>query len=191
MNAGSKNVHELFHHYFKQELTSLGLKKKGNSYEYSFSSDLKLRFNVQIDKWGWNNQTGCSFIYAVNPIYKGWSVLSVVPEQIRFYEILQKDGEMTLGIADVMNMYARKASGSLIKRAMTKWTIKKVKNNLGSWFFYYDLEDVEEWFKVLRPSVLDIVKDNIKKLADMDEASLEKSIRQPAVFMNMGEDINN
>ncbi len=179
MSIKSSEVHSIFHDFFKEELVSLGFKKRNNSYIYRFDDELELIFNLQIDKWGWNMEEGCSYIYVLMPVFKKWSALNIVPDQIRFFEVLQGDPSLIDDIAEHMNRYTKKLPGNIFNRLTRRWTIQKIKKNEGSWFFYYDKKDLEAWQKLLKPVVLNIIQENIEKLAKTDRKILEEEINRP------------
>lgn len=176
----SKELYLTFDEFFKDDLLKLGFKKKANKYIYTYDDDLQFEVNIQVSKWGWFEDEGSKFTYSTMPIYKKWSVLDIIPIQIRFDEVTRANDEVVGDMAERMNRYLKKLPKSRMKYLVKMWTKSKVRKEKGSWFFYFDLEDVVEWQKILKPTVIAILKEDLSILSKINREKLESSINKYA-----------
>ncbi len=173
-------VWKIFDHYFKDDLISLGFRKIKNKYIYDINDDLRIEFNVQLDKWGWNVFTGASFVFSIIPIYKEWGMLDFGSTQLRFHEIIEECPKKINDISEIMNKYSKKIKyeesiKDYYKFLSKKWTKRKIRKNIGSWFFYYDPTDVDDWYQTLKPVIMAIIKKRIAHIEDLSIEDLNKS----------------
>lgn len=181
----NQEVFDIFDTHFKESLLGLGFKKSGRKYTLTISSDLKFVFNIQPDRWGWFEEEGGRFTYSLMPIYKKCSVFGIVGIQVQFGDVIKRRPDLAKNIATCMNQYNNKLSGSTMRRLAHRWTEKKVVKDIDSWFFYYDEKDVNAWQELLKPFMLDLIKEDIDILKSTDIKLFEESINQDAQHATM------
>jgi|GEM_PF-2650522 len=185
----NQEVYNIFDTHFKESLLELGFKKSGHKYTMMISGDLRFVFNIQPDKWGWFEKDGGRFTYSLMPIYKKWSAFGFVGIQVQFGDVIERRPGLAKDIAACMNQYNNKLPGSTMRRLAHRWTENKVVKDIDSWFFYYDEKDVNAWQELLKPFMLDLIKEDIDILKSTDTKLFEESINQDAQYATMYVDL--
>jgi hypothetical protein len=174
MNA--KEFHQLNKDFFKP-LEEKGFQGAGSNSKWVRNKDkeIGIEFALRLDRYGWTEQYGSSFIYEVLPWYKGKPVLYYPAQQLRLHELSQFSPEIIDQAEAILSNFSAKIprnedseDSELFVFLKSNWTKEKIVANIGHWYYFYDKEDILAWHNATYSALLTAIDAMQAKYEDED-----------------------
>ena len=173
MNA--QEFHKLNSAYFSQ-LEDMGYRRlKYSKWLNKSDGDVGVEFALRLERNGWAEKYGSSFIYEVLP-WKNEKPVNYFPaKQLRLHELLTYDPQIVEKSVKILNRFSSKLPSiaseeysELYIFLRSGWTKQKVEDHIGDWYYFYDDEDVLAWHNAVFPSLLLAISDLQAEYKNMD-----------------------
>lgn len=171
--------------------------KISSGLRHKLNDSLQLEFAIRMDRDGWNEIFGSSFIYEVRPKYRGEYAYPLV-KQLRLLELKEYDPSLLRHAQRILNTFAGKLGtyeGSegddYYVWLKSPWSEQKTNDYASSsnWYYFYDAEDILGWHKATDAALRRALADFEDKIAkhNFEEARSKPKMMTMVVDPETGE----
>lgn len=176
-----------FFHFLEEQ----GFKKKRSKSVWSrkLADSLSVEFEIRLDRNGWNEHLGSSFVYVIALTYNNVRQYSAT-RQYRLYELKEYDSNLIERANVIMSQVASKIRSyenceqdDYYVYLKSGWSPKKILEYDTQWYHFYDQEDILSWYSATERSLALAIKQYEKEInIDFVQESGSQQRPQKATF---------